>query len=162
MEPRIASLPHKKLIGQQVSMSLTANKTHSLFSGFMPRRHEVGHKLNTTVICMQVFEPGFDFRNFTPATVHQKWAAVEVAEFDDVPAGMETFELAAGLYAVFAYKGTAATFGPTYNYIFNTWLPSSVYELDNRPHFEVLGDKYKNNDPESEEDIYVPVRLKSI
>lgn len=39
-------------------------------------------------------------------------------------------------------------------YIFATWLPSSAYVLDNRPHFEVLGAKYKSNDPGSEEEIW--------
>jgi len=73
---------------------------------------------------------------------------------------METFTIPAGMYAVFLYKGTPAEFGPTFNYIFNTWLPGSAYEADDRPHFEVLGEKYKNNDPESEEEIWVPIRLK--
>jgi AraC family transcriptional regulator len=41
-----------------------------------------------------------------------------------------------------------------------TWLPSSDYVLDNRPHFEILGEKYKINDPESEEKIWIPVRKK--
>jgi len=33
--------------------------------------------------------------------------------------------------------------------------------LDNRPHFEVLGEKYKNGDPESEEEIWIPVKEKA-
>jgi predicted transcriptional regulator YdeE len=33
-------------------------------------------------------------------------------------------------------------------------------KIDNRPHFEVLGDKYKNNDPSSEEEIWIPIRKK--
>jgi AraC family transcriptional regulator len=45
-----------------------------------------------------------------------------------------------------------------FTYIFTRWLPASGYQLDNRPHFEILGDKYKNNDPESEEEIWIPVR----
>jgi len=32
--------------------------------------------------------------------------------------------------------------------------------LDDRPHFEVLGDKYKNADPDSEEEIWIPIRTK--
>lgn len=160
MEPRIETIPAKKLVGQNISMSLTNNKTLELFRGFMPRRYEVKHLLNTDVICMQVYDAGFNFMEFMPQTIHQKWAAVEVSEFDEIPAGMDTFELAGGSYAVFRFKGTAATFGPTFNYIFNTWLPASVYETDTRPHFEVLGAKYKNNHPDSEEDIYVPIKLK--
>jgi len=38
-------------------------------------------------------------------------------------------------------------------YIFSDWLPKSDYELDEKPHFEILGEKYKNDDPNSEEEI---------
>jgi AraC family transcriptional regulator len=41
-----------------------------------------------------------------------------------------------------------------------TWLPGSDFVLDTRPHFEVLGDQYKNNDTTSEEEIWIPIKLK--
>lgn len=34
----------------------------------------------------------------------------------------------------------------------------TIYEIDFRPHFEILGEKYKNNDPGSEEEVWIPVR----
>jgi AraC family transcriptional regulator len=43
-------------------------------------------------------------------------------------------------------------------YIFNTWLPQSNYQLAPRPHFEILGEKYKNNHPDSEEEIWIPIQ----
>jgi AraC family transcriptional regulator len=61
---------------------------------------------------------------------------------------------------VFHYKGLS-TDTSIFQYIFGTYLPASEYELDQRPHFEILGDKYKNMDTESEEDIYIPIRLKT-
>ena len=72
---------------------------------------------------------------------------------------MEAFILTGGLYAVFDYKGLN-TDHSIYQYIFGTWLPNSDYVLDNRPHFEILGDKYKNNDPTSEEEIWIPIKPK--
>jgi AraC family transcriptional regulator len=39
-------------------------------------------------------------------------------------------------------------------------MPNSDYVLDNKTHFEILGDKYRNNDPESEEEIWIPVQPK--
>jgi AraC family transcriptional regulator len=30
--------------------------------------------------------------------------------------------------------------------------------LDQRPHVEVMGEKYKNNDPDSEEEIWIPIK----
>ncbi len=47
-----------------------------------------------------------------------------------------------------------------YQYIFGIWLPNSVYLLDDRPHFEVLGTKYKNAKTDSEEEIWIPIRTK--
>jgi AraC family transcriptional regulator len=38
------------------------------------------------------------------------------------------------------------------------WLPDSGFELDNRPHFAVMGEKYKRDDDASEEEIWIPVR----
>jgi AraC family transcriptional regulator len=64
-----------------------------------------------------------------------------------------------GLYAVFNYKGLN-TDNRIFIHIFTEWLPSSGYVLDERPHFEILGEKYKNNDPESEEEIWIPVKPK--
>jgi AraC family transcriptional regulator len=73
---------------------------------------------------------------------------------------METHVLTGGLYAVFNYKGDANDFQPTFEYIFRTWLPNSDYVLDDRPHFEIMGEKYKLNDPNSEEELWVPIRMK--
>jgi AraC family transcriptional regulator len=73
---------------------------------------------------------------------------------------MESFELPGGLYAVFLYRGDARSASVFFQYIFGTWLPNSGYEPDDRPHFEVLGEKYKNNDPDSEEQIWIPIKYK--
>ena len=91
-----------------------------------------------------------------------KWAAVEVAAFDTVPENMETYTMAGGLYAVFIHKGASDTGANTFQYIFGTWLPASNYVLDNRAHVEVLGDMYKNDDPTSEEEVWIPVKPKML
>jgi len=67
--------------------------------------------------------------------------------------------LPGGLYAVFDYKGSSNDPG-IFQYIFGTWLPGSEYDIDDRPHFEVLGENYKTNDPNSEEEIWIPIRQK--
>jgi len=68
--------------------------------------------------------------------------------------------LSSGLYAVFHYIGSSTGISIFHQNIFNVWLPSSDYLLDDRPHFEILGEKYKNNDPLSEEDIWIPIKPK--
>ena len=141
-------------------MSFAVNKTFELWRSFMLRQNEVQNRLNTDMISMQVYDPSCNFREFELHAEFEKWAAVEVTGFELVPEGMEPFTIPAGLYAVFLHKGAASEGERTFRYIFGTWLPASDYELDNRPHFERLGAKYKNNDPESEEEIWIPVKLK--
>lgn len=155
-DPIITSIAPKKLVGNSLMMSIAQNTTAQLWQAFMPRLKLIYNTINTDLICMQVYS---SFENFTPDTPFQKWAAVEVDGFDTVPDEMETYILPGGLYAVFQYKGAASNFAPSFQYIFYTWLPQSGYEVDNRPHFEVLGAKYKNNRPESEEEIWVPIKL---
>jgi AraC family transcriptional regulator len=73
---------------------------------------------------------------------------------------MEKLELPGGLYAVFSYRGKASDASDTFKYIYYEWLPTSEYFLDDRPHFEILGEKYKNEHPDSEEEIWIPVKSK--
>ena len=160
MHPRIETLPEKKLVGKQVKMSLSTNKTGELWKSFMQRRKEIKNNLTTELFSMQVYDKSLNFVNFTQDTVFEKWAAVEVLDFNNIPEDMESFTLTGGLYAVFLHRGAASTGPATFRYIFETWLPNSEYSLDNRPHFEILGEKYKNEDPDSEEDIWIPIRIK--
>ena len=158
IKPRIETLREKKLVGQRLTMSLADNKTAELWKRFMPRRNEITGNLTNDLISMQVYKPTH-FANFKPTNIFEKWATVEVANFENVPTDMETFELTGGLYAAFNYKGSSNDPG-IFQYIFGTWLPNSNYTLDDRPHFEILGEKYKNNDPVSEEEIWIPIKPK--
>lgn len=158
MTPRIEILSEKKLIGKRLQMSLANNKTKELWQSFMPRRKEIQNNIGTDLYSMQVYDP-FYFNTFDPNNLFEKWATIEVTNFDTIPDEMETFTLSSGLYAVFFYKGLN-TNTQIFQYIFETWLPNSEYVLDNRPHFEILGEKYKNNDPNSEEEIWIPIKEK--
>jgi AraC family transcriptional regulator len=158
MEPRIETVKEKKLVGKRLTMSLSDNKTGELWKSFMPRRKEITNNLSTEFISMAIYRPAH-FANFKPTSDFEKWATVEVPDFEHVPVDMETFTLASGLYAVFDYKGPS-TDHTIFQYIFGVWLPKSDYLLDDRPHLEVLGDRYKNADPDSEEEIWIPIRTK--
>lgn len=158
INPRIEVLREKKLIGTHLSTSLTHNRTAELWRRFMPRRQEIANALSSDLYTLQVYDPGY-FNPFHPAKTFEKWALVEVADFSHVPPGMETFTLPGGLYAVFLHRGSSED-ASLFQYIFSTWLPASAYALDDRPHFEVLGEKYRNADPASEEEIWIPIRLR--
>ena len=73
---------------------------------------------------------------------------------------MVTIKIPEGLYAVFLYKGKASEAPKTYQYIFGNWIPNSDHTLDDRPHFALMGKKYKNEDPNSEEELWIPIKKK--
>jgi AraC family transcriptional regulator len=123
----------------------------------MPRLKEIKNNLTTELFSLQVYPQSFDFTFTNPKEEFEKYAAVEVSNFETIPGEMETFILTGGLYAVFHYKGLS-TDTKIFQHIYGTWLPISNYSIDTRPHFEILGDKYKNNDPASEEEIWIPIK----
>jgi len=153
---RIEHLPEKKFVGKSIRMSLANNKTGELWKSFMPRRKEINNTIGNQLYSLQVYDP-MHFTSFDVTREFTKWALVEVKNFDEVSPDLKTFTLAGGGYAVFLHRGSSQD-NRTFQYIFSTWLPGSNYQLDDRPHFEVLGDKYKNNDPNSEEEIWIPVK----
>lgn len=157
IQPRIEHLAEKKLIGKKLKMSLANNKTGELWRSFMMDRGLIKNVIGTNRYSVQSYGPSY-FEKFSPTNEFEKWAVMEVGAFDEVPAGMEAKVLPEGLYAVFLYKGSSAKGAEVFQYIFASWFPASGYVLDNRPHFEVLGEKYKNNDPDSEEEIWIPIK----
>ncbi len=161
MEVKIITIPPKILIGKYLSMSLAHNKTQELWRDFMPRRKEIANKLNNDLISMQVYNETQNFNDFNPESRFEKWAAIEVSNYTEVPDDLKIFTLTGGLYAVFLYKGSSNKGAKAFEYIFTEWLPNSNYLIDKRPHFEVLGEKYKNDDPDSEEEIWIPIKLKN-
>ena len=158
MQPEIKTLEEKKCVGLSIQMSVVQNKTSELWSTFMPKINTIKHKVCNDKISLQMYPKDY-FRNFNPNTNFEKWALVEVSDLSNFPKGMAPFILKKGLYAVFKYKSSSADTS-IFQYIYSEWLPKSIYQIDDRPHFEVLGDNYKNNNPESEEDIWIPIKKK--
>jgi AraC family transcriptional regulator len=123
----------------------------------MPARREIVNTIGTELYSVEVYPPLF-YKDFNPNNEFEKWAAVEVADTDVIPAGMEAMVIPQGLYAVFTHIGPQSEGAETYRYIFMDWLPASGYEVDERPHFAVMGDKYRPASADSEEEIWIPVK----
>lgn len=159
MKPKFITLNKRKFIGKRLKTSFVENKTFKLWREFMPYRNEIKHNIGNELYLIEVYPEGF-FENFNPATKFEKWAAVEVANFETVPNEMETLISPEGLYAVFVYKGKSSAAALFFQNIFQHWLPDSEFILDARPHFAVMGEKYKNDSDDSEEEIFIPVKAK--
>lgn len=159
MTPRIVLGSEKKLVGKHLTMSFADYRIGELWRAFMPRRKEITNNVSNDLISFVVYGPTH-FADFKPTNEFERWAAVEVENFDHVPNELETYILPSGLFAVFHYTGLSTESAAFNQYIYLDWLPNSEYVLDDRPHVEMLGEKYKNNDPLSEEDIWIPIKLK--
>lgn len=138
-------------------ISFAQNTTPMLWKDFMPRRNEIGNAMGADLFSVCIYPTDF-FSSFDVTKKFEKWAAMAVHSLVEIPSGMEVLTLKEGLYLTFIYKGLEKDYPPVFMDILNNWLPKNGYQLDDRPFFEILGDKYKNNTPESEEEIWIPIK----
>jgi AraC family transcriptional regulator len=159
MNPRIELLQQKKLAGIFLTMSLLNDRTIELWRSFLPLRKQISDIIGNELYSIGIYDCHY-FENFNPGREFIKGAAVEVTDDITPAAGMNTLVIPSGLYAVFFYKGKPSEGSGFFHYIFSTWLPQSDFVMDDRPHFEILGTNYKNDDPDSEEEIWIPIKHK--
>ncbi|NNK29455.1 MAG: GyrI-like domain-containing protein [Flavobacteriaceae bacterium] len=156
MAPRIITSKKIQLVGLKRIISLSQNQTRELWQSFMPQWKVAGLP-RTEFYSLEVYPEGY-FASFDPNRDFEKWAAVQETAELSVPETWERLEVSEGLYAVFTYKGRSSEVHKMYQYIIGTWIPNSAYQLDSRPHMGIMGKKYRNDDPESEEELWIPVK----
>ncbi len=147
----------RKLIGFRMETSLSENKTPEIWRNFRQLAKQIVSPLPGSY-SVQVYPAGTQAQNFDPQLRFDKWAAVEVKNWDNVPEGLETLLLPAGTYAKFDYKGPVTAFPPFAAYMYTQWLPKSGFRLAERPHFDFMPPEYKGPmHPEAEEEIWIPL-----
>jgi AraC family transcriptional regulator len=160
MTPRIETFNETRLIGKKLIMSFAHDKTSELWKSFSPRLKEISNTVNSGLFSVEIYPDTSFFEKFNPAEEFAKWAAIEVNDFNVVPDGMEKLIIPEGQYAVFHYKGKPSEAQDTFRFIYGIWLPNSEYKMDDRPYFALMGEKYKGEDSESEEDFWIPIKKK--
>jgi AraC family transcriptional regulator len=158
MFSRIEVLAEKQLVGISTQLSFEKNTTFELWQSFMPKVKKEFKIAAPDLYSVEIYNDANFFKKFNPKKTFRKLAAIEVSNLKEKDTNLETFLLPSGLHAIFIHKGLASEGFKTYEYIFKTWLPSSIYVLDNRPHFAVMGNKYLNNSIDSEEEIWIPIK----
>ncbi len=159
-EPRIEYSDEIILIGTKIQMSFAVNKTFELWKKFSPRRTEISHVVHSDLFSVEIYSNPSFYEVFDPTLEFEKWGAVQVSDCANIPNGMEALIIPAGQYAVFHYKGKPSEAASTYQYIYGTWFPNSQFMIDNKPHFALMGDKYKWENPDSEEELWFPIKEK--
>lgn len=159
MKPKIQDIEEIRLMGMHLNHSLSNNKTIVLWQKFMPRKKEIKIVKNNWHYAIQQYSTDLKMKEFTVNTKFEIWAAAEVYDFENIPDEMESYIIPKGKYAVFIHKGDAGKFSKTMDFIMKTWLPDSRYELDKRPNFQIMKEKYLGeNNQNSEEEIWIPIK----
>jgi len=156
--PVLKTVGAKTIVGIMRPMCFARFDPSEVWKSFMPNLSLIAQRTSSDLLSVAVYPQGF-FEVFDAEKEFEKWAAVEVSGVNEIPGGWNTMIIPAGLYAVFHYKGSS-TDSTIFQYIFGTWMPASGYEVDDRPHLEILGNRYQNSDRNSEEEIWIPVRIK--
>lgn len=161
MKNRIENISEIILIGKSLKMTYSQNRTAELWKSFMPFRNSIKNKVGQDYYSIEIYGDADFFKKFDPNKEYEKWAAIKVEGKEQIPQDMKILIIPEGDYAVFNYKGKSTEAGNAYQYIMTQWMPNSAYLLDNRPHFAIMGEKYQNDHPESEEELWVPIKFKN-
>ena len=153
LQPEILTFDPIPVAALPMEMSLTGDKTSLLWRSFLVIMRESGYVGDLYSIRDY---PEDYFSDFQPAKNFIKRAAMPWPLDLPLPAGLERYQIAGGLYAAFDYKGPASD-SSVFQYIYGSWLPQSGFRPDQRPHYEWLGPKYSNVLPDSEEQIRIPL-----
>lgn len=157
MEVNIVFIEQRVCIGKRVTMSFANNNSRELWQSFRSDLAKKSISIETPFINLHNYPADFSFSAFNPNKEFEKWALVEIPESKGVPKGFEKLVLKEGNYATFKYQGLSKDYNATAQWFFTQWLPKSGYQLDNRPHFEELGEEYHPLNANSTEQIYIPV-----
>lgn len=159
-EPAIVSEPSRKVVGLYCKTSAIQNNIPTLWKIFRRRRHEISDMIDSGSFGISGYG-SFQMEKFSSAAMLDKWATVEVSKFNDIPADMVSYNLSNGTYARFMHRGGKKNIQMSFEYAYSVWLTNSIYEIDDRDHFEHYPKDYKGpEDPDSELFLYIPIRLK--
>ena len=86
-------------------------------------------------------------------------ACVELHTDASPPPGISIDKLGAGRYAIYTYRGPYDSLGDAYKRLFETWLPQSGEEVDDRPCMEIYRNNPRDTAPdELLTDVCLPLR----
>jgi len=150
MDPRIVSWPAFRVVGLKYRGKNEKNEIPQLWQSIGPRVGEIKNIADDHVaygISANMDESTGEFDYI---------AGSEVSTAKEIPEGMFCFEVPDAKYAVFST--TLPKIGETFHNAYHTWLPESGYQATGGPELEVYDERFDPQDPDSEFDLYIPVK----
>lgn len=154
MKPTLVTHTPRVVVGLPIVTQPMSPEIPALWSRFLQRAQDIS----------PVLEPGVAYgviqMNVGAGGELSYLAGLPVAcPAGPAPAGMAAVTLAAGLYAVFEFAVSET--GAAFDFILNTWLPSSGYAQAASPLFERYGEDFDPNQPSSRMEVHVPLMARS-
>ena len=157
MQPRIVSFPGVTVVGAVYIGNNQAGEIHTMWDALGPRWAEFEHPSGVAYgVCRTLTAAE---AADAPEGAFAYLAGAEQRRPDHVPAGMQVWQVPAGLYAVFGC--TLPTISEAYRYGFETWLPASeAYTHRPAPDFELYPPTFDPAGGNQEMEIYIPIQPK--
>jgi len=145
-----------KVVGMLIRTTMKENKIPQLWNDFLAREDEISEIVVPECslgICLNEGISDFD------ENTEFSYLACKVLKTGCmIPQGMVSMNIPACLCAVFTHRGSLDNLSETYDYIYNTWLEESDYELAEEDEIEWYDSRFKFGNPESEMDIHIPIK----
>jgi AraC family transcriptional regulator len=149
MEPQFVTKPAFTVVGMLLRATPMTPEIPKLWDRFAPRIDEVPHLAEPHV------SYGLMDHYDEETSQFDYMAGCSVGRVDELPEGMDRWDVPANTYAVF--ETTIPTLGQTMDVIYNGWLPTSGYRHAAGPYFERYGETFSPEEPTSTLSIYIPV-----
>ena len=147
-------LEEASFLGFSTETSLVQNQTAVVFRQLMIWRKDDEAYKNMPVYDIKIYPRDY-FTAFDPSRPFVKWAAVKRKE-KDTNASLKPYVVPRGSYLCFTH--TERVSPSFFQELYNTWLPQSPYELDDRPHFDKMWPDPTNRGAVVKEEIYIPIK----
>ena len=155
VEPVIVELDEMTVVGVQTLFSMKCNLIPLLWERFAPRMQEIKNASRKDV----ALEVAYDMQGESEEETFFVLAGLIVDSVGEIPEGMTYKHIPAHEYAMFTHYGPISQIYDTYDRIYNKILPRSAYEVDDKAcAIEWYDERFKMDSPDSEYDIYVPVK----
>ena len=93
---RIIDISDKYLVGKNIKMSLTNDKTYPLWRDFKSQVLSIKNRSNSNFYSVQIYDSNLNFDEFKADTIFESWATVEVVDLSEQPISMEKLTIPKG------------------------------------------------------------------
>ncbi len=160
VKPEIKILDNLKVMGLVYQGKNQNGEIGELFGEFFKRSNEIDNavgNMKTYGIC-EPLEETVEEVDLDNPNDFKYLAGIEVKDNENIPAGMEVWDVPHKKYAVFTHTGSVELLGETYKAIYTKWIPESGYEVVFTYDFELYDKDFNPGDDKSKMYVYIPIK----